>query len=53
MAKEPKIISEVFVDEDGSPVKEAKDAARIEVTVRKPDGTEETTILLKSAPVHA
>lgn len=50
MAKEPKIISKIFVDKDGKPVKEAKDAARIEVTVENPDGTTETTILLNSAP---
>lgn len=52
MAKEPKIISKIFVDKNGKPVKEAKDADRIEVTVENPDGTRETTILLKSAP-HA
>lgn len=46
--KEPKVISEIFTDKDGNPVKEAKDADRIEVTVENPDGTKDTTILLKS-----
>lgn len=48
MAKEPKVISEIFVDKQGRPVKEAKDADRIEVTVEKPDGSMETTVLVKS-----
>lgn len=48
MADSKKIVSETFVDEKGSVVKDAKDATQIEVTERLPDGSLKRTYLVKT-----
>jgi hypothetical protein len=47
MAESKKIVSETFVDEKGNVVDSAKDAARIEVTEKLPDGSLQRTYLVK------
>jgi len=49
MADTRKIVSETFVDEKGNIVKDAKDAARIEVVERLPSGETRSTVLIKKA----
>lgn len=46
--KEPqkKIVSETYTDEKGNIVKNAKDAAQIEVIEENPDGTRTSTLLV-------
>jgi hypothetical protein len=47
MADTRKIVSETFVDEKGNVVKDAKDAARIEVVEKLPNGETQSTVLIR------